>query len=224
MPSSVDTKDLGTMRNMIEWFDGYSACYNADPFKIEKMVDKRKDQEDEISRSWADIRQDVSDIISLPDSSEEVTKEQRKVKMYRPLSAILIFGSGLAVLLTTSLHLVLDRVALLGLLVVLFAVYAIVLFQWYRGTRRLYRMVREYYRSNGNKVSKQRSHIKSRAQDLIDILTVTVRTKKLDPAKYKMRLLHDDYSNIRVLKQDAQKNMDRPIFTSIVKARSPQED
>ena len=44
MPSSVETKDLGTMRNMIEWFDGYSACYNADPFKIEKMVDKRKDQ------------------------------------------------------------------------------------------------------------------------------------------------------------------------------------
>lgn len=220
---TVSEKDLGTLKNMIEWLDGYSACYNADPFKIERMVDKRKG-EDEITSAWSQVRQDVSDIITLPDSSEEITNANRRVRIYRPLSAILIFGSGLSVLLISGLRLTPNRLELLAILVVLFAIYATVLSLWYRGTRKLYRMVRDYYITNGGRVSKQKSHLKSVAQRLIDSLTLSVRTNKLDPEKYKMRLLHDDYSNIRVLKEQTPKNMDTAVYTSVVKARNPGQD
>jgi hypothetical protein len=215
-----DQPDLNTIRNMIEWFDGYAACYNADPFRIERMISKRK-EEDEISNAWSEIRSDVSDIITLPDSSEEIKETQRKTRIYRPLSAVLIFGSGLSILIISGLHLGLNRLDLLIALVVLLAVYALVLSLWYRSSRKLYRMVREYYRTYGSRASKQRAHIKSVNQGLIDLLTVTIRNNKLDPEKYKLKLLHSDYSNIRVLKEENPKNMDRPVYVSIVKARTP---
>jgi hypothetical protein len=220
---TVNEKDLGTLKNMIQWLDGYAACYNADPFKIEKMVNK-KEEEDEISNAWSQVRQDVSDIITLPDTSEEIASANKKVKIYRPLSAILIFGSGLSVLLLSGLRLTPNRVDILVILVVLFAIYATVLSLWYRGTRKLYRMVRDYYKAHGNRASKQRAHLKSEAQRLIDSLTLSVRSGKLDPEKYKMRLLHNDYSNVRILKEETPRNMDRPVYTSVVKARSPTQD
>ncbi len=216
---TVSDKDLGTLRNMIQWLDGYAECYNADPFKIEKMVNKKK-EEDEISNAWSQVRQDVSDIITLPDSSEEIANANKKVRIYRPLSAVLIFGSGLSVLLISGLHLTPNRVDVLAILVVLFAIYATVLTLWYRGTRKLYRMVREYYKTNGNRASRQRAHLKSVAQRLIDSLTLSVRANKLDPEKYKMKLLNNDYSNIRVLKEEKPRNMDILVYTSVVKARS----
>jgi hypothetical protein len=221
--TSLDQSDLKTVRNMIEWLDGYAAFYNADPFRIEKLVNKRKD-DDEVSKAWADTRSDVSDIITLPDSSEEIKEKQRKTRIYRPLSAVLIFGTGLSVLFISELHLGLNRFSLIGILLVLLAIYAIVIFLWYRSTRQLYRMVREYYKAYGNRASKQRAHIKSVNQRLIDLLTVNVRNNKLDPEKYKMRLFSNDYSNIRVLKEENQKNMDRPLYVSVVKARSPTQE
>jgi hypothetical protein len=148
--TSLDQSDLKTVRNMIEWLDGYAAFYNADPFRIEKLVNKRKD-DDEVSKAWADTRSDVSDIITLPDSSEEIKEKQRKTRIYRPLSAVLIFGTGLSVLFISELHLGLNRFSLIGILLVLLAIYAIVIFLWYRSTRQLYRMVREYYKAYGNR-------------------------------------------------------------------------
>lgn len=205
---------------MIEWFDGYAACYNADPFRIEKLVNKKK-EEDEVSKAWSAIRQDVSDIITLPDSSEEIKETQRKLRIYRPLSAVLIFGSGLSLLIISGLHLGLSRVTLLGVLVIFLAIYALVLSLWYRSSRNLYRMVREYYRAYGNRASKQRAHIKSVTQNLIDLMTATIRNEKFDPERFKIKLLHDDYSNIRVLKEENPKNLDRPLYVAVVKARSP---
>lgn len=205
---------------MIEWFDGYAACYNADPFRIEKLVNKKK-EEDEVSKAWSAIRQDVSDIITLPDSSEEIKETQRKSRIYRPLSAVLIFGSGLSLLIISGLHLGLSRVTLLGVLVVLLAIYALVLSLWYRSSRNLYRMVREYYKAYGNKATKQRAHIKYVTQNLIDVMTATIRNEQLDPERLKIKLLHDDYSNIRVLKEENPKNLDRPLYVAVVKARSP---
>lgn len=205
---------------MIEWFDGYAACYNADPFRIEKLVNKKK-EEDEVSKAWSAIRQDVSDIITLPDSSEEIKETQRKSRIYRPLSAVLIFGSGLSLLIISGLHLGLSRVTLLGVLVIFLAIYALVLSLWYRSSRNLYRMVREYYRAYGNKATKQRAHIKSVTQNLIDLMTATIRNEKFDPERFKIKLLHDDYSNIRVLKEENPKNLDRPLYVAVVKARSP---
>lgn len=212
--------DLKELRNMIEWFDGYAACYNADPFRIEKLVNKKK-EEDEVSKAWSAIRQDVSDIITLPDSSEEIKETQRKSRIYRPLSAVLIFGSGLSLLIISGLHLGLSRVTLLGVLVIFLAIYALVLSLWYRSSRNLYRMVREYYRAYGNKATKQRAHIKSVTQNLIDLMTATIRNEKFDPERFKIKLLHDDYSNIRVLKEENPKNLDRPLYVAVVKARSP---
>jgi hypothetical protein len=221
--TSLDQSDLKTVRNMIEWLDGYVAFFNADPFRIEKLVNKRKD-DDEVSKAWAETRSDVSDIITLPDSSDEIKEKQRKTRIYRPLSAVLIFGTGLSVLFISELHLGLSRFSLIGILLVLLAIYAIVIFLWYRSTRQLYRMVREYYKAYGSRASKQRAHIKSVNQRLIDLLTVNVRNNKLDPEKYKMRLFSNDYSNIRVLKEENQKNMDRPLYVSVVKARSPTQE
>lgn len=218
-----DQTDLKTLQNMIGWLDGYAACYNADPFRIEKLASKRRD-DDEVSKAWSEIRSDVSDVITLPDSSEEIKEKQRKTRIYRPLSAVLIFGSGLSLLVISGLHLNLNKLNLIFALIILLAIYAIVLSLWYRASRSLYRMVREYYRTYGNRVSKQRVHIKTVNQRLIDLLTVAVRNNKLDPEKYKMKLLHNDYSNVRVLKETNPKNMDRPLYVSIVKARSPSQD
>jgi hypothetical protein len=222
--TELDSSELNIVRNMIQWLDGYAAFYNADPFRIEKLVNKRKDENDEVSKAWAETRSDVSDIITLPDSSEEIKEKQRKTRIYRPLSAILIFGTGLSVLIISGLHLGLNRFSLIGVLVVLLAVYALVISLWYRSTRQLYRMVREYYRAYGSRASKQRAHIKSVTQGLIDLLTVNIRNGKLDPEKYKMKLFHNDYSNIRVLKEENPKNMDRPLYISVVKARSPSQE
>jgi hypothetical protein len=218
-----DQADLNTIKSMIEWLDGYAACYNADPFKIEKLVNKRK-EDDEVNKAWSESRSDVSDIITLPDSSDEIKETQRKTRIYRPLSAVLIFGSGLSVLIISGLHLGLNRINLIIALIGLLAIYVVVISFWYRASRNLYRMVREYYRTYGNRVSKQRAHLKSVTQHLIDLLTVNIRNNKLDPEKYKMRILHDDYSNIRVLKEENPKNMDRPVYVSVVKARSPSQE
>lgn len=204
---------------MIEWFDGYAACYNADPFKIEKLVNKRNDQDDEISRGWYEIRNDVSDIITLPDDSERIIAAQRKNRIYRPLSAVLVFGSGLSLLLVSGLHLTPSRLVILGLLVGLIAIYSITLWFWYRASKRLYRLVRDYYNQNMNKISKQRMHIRSVNQRLIDLLTARVRLDKLQPERYKMRLLHNDYSNIRILREEKSKSVDRTIYVSVVKAK-----
>jgi hypothetical protein len=221
--TSKDQADLNTVRSMIQWLDGYAACYNADPFRIEKLVNKRK-EDDEVSKAWSETRSDVSDIITLPDSSEEIKERQRKTRIYRPLSAVLIFGTGLSVLVVSGLHLGLNRFDLIIVLIVLLAIYALVISLWFRASRQLYRMVREYYRAHGSRASKQRAHIKSVTQRLIDLLTVTVRNNKLDPEKYKLRLLHNDYSNIRVLKEENPRNLDRPLYVSIVKARSPAQE
>ena len=220
--STKNKLDLNQLRNMIEWFDGYAATYNADPFKIERIVNKKK-EEDEVSKAWSEIRQDVSDIITLPDSSEEIVETQRKTRRYRPLSAILIFGSGLSLLLISGLHLGIGRLTLLAVLLILLAIYALVLYLWYQSSRNLYRKVREYYRTYGNRVSKQRAHIRTVNQRLIDLLTVTVRTEKLEPEKSKIKLLHNDYSNIRILKEENPRNMDRSVYVSVVKARSPSQ-
>jgi hypothetical protein len=216
-------KDLNTVRNMIEWLDGYAACYNADPFRIEKLVKKRNDDADEISKAWSESRSDVSDIITLPDSSEEIKEKQRKTRIYRPVSAVLIFGTGLSVLVISGLHIGLNRFDLIVLLAVMLAIYAFVIFFWYQATRQLYKMVREYYRKNGSRVSKQRAHLKSVTQRLIDFMTQSIRNNKLDPEKYKLKLLHNDYSNIKVLKKDSPKNMDRAVFLCAVKARTPNQ-
>lgn len=216
-------KELNAIKSMIEWLDGYAACYNADPFKIEKFVNKREDMEnDEVSEAWTEVRQDVADIINLPDSSQEVIALQKKIRLYRPISAALVFATGLAVLLITGLHITLGRDILLVALISLFAIYSVVLFYWYRGNKRLYNMVRKYYNSNGGKVSKQKNHIKLQVQHLIDVLTLAIRTDRIDPEKHEIKLYHKEYSNIRILREETLKNTEKHVYICAVKARQPQ--
>jgi hypothetical protein len=225
MPGSAGKRppDLKELQNMIQWFDGYAACYNADPFRIEKMVSKKK-EEDAVSKAWSEIRPAVSDIITLPDSSEEIVSTQKKNRIYRPISAVMIFGSGLSLLLISGLHLAFSRLNLLLVLVVLLTAYGLVIYSWYRANHKLYGMVREYYRTHGSSVSRQRANIKAQAQTLIDTLTMTIRNEKLDPERFKLKLLHNDYSNIRVLKEESRKGADLPVYLSVVKARAPSKD
>jgi len=214
---------LDTLRKMIEWFDGYAACHNADPFKIERLVSKKK-EEDEIVRAWSQIRSDVSDIISLPDSSKEIVKAQRKVQRYLPLYSVLLFASALPMLMLFATHIAVSHFALVGIFGIFVAAFCLVTVLRHRGNRRLYRMVREYYAANGGRVSRQRAHIKSVAQKLVNSLAVSVRTERLNPEDYKIRLFSKDYSNIKILKQEKASNTEGPIYTAIVKARNSSQE
>ena len=60
-------------------------------------------------------------------------------------------------------------------------------------------MVADNYEKLRGELAGQRKHVKAAAQRLIDVLASRVRASDETPEKYKLKLLHDDYSNIRIL-------------------------
>ena len=215
----IDPKQLS---QLISYLDGYSALSVADPSRIQRIV-KRNSDDPDISAVWREIGNDVQDIAALPSSSEEIMKLSGRLGILRPVImflGLIVFviyfvleGSGIMKRLG-ELGVVVFLAGFVGAYFAGFAVYFIY-------NRKLTNLVNAYFNEHGNEVARQRRHIKVVNQRLIDKLAAILRMSKTDPDKYRFALLHKDYANINVVKEDKNE-----IYTVTVKGsrKSPQAE
>ena len=216
----------GKLRNLaklISWLDGYAALRCVDPIKMERLAKSEGDSMDEVKRLWSDVREDVRDIASLPGSSTDIIKTSKYLNLSR--IAITLMGVGIVVifLLVSSFIPALTNTSVrLGILVVVAGGYYAVFFTYFLLSRRLNRLVADHYEKHQGEVAKQRKHIKAVTQKMIDVLAMRIRASSDGtPEKYKLKLLNDDYSNIKVLGPSGGRRQNEII--AVVKGRNASE-
>ena len=77
-------------------------------------------------------------------------------------------------------------------------------------------MVADNYEKHKSELAGQKKRIKAATQRLIDVLASRVRASDETPEKYKLKLLHDDYSNIKILGKSGRHDE----IVAVVKGRS----
>lgn len=198
MPKSVK---LGDIMKLLTWLDGYSAMAPVDPMRIKRMAEKYSEDHD-LSTAWKDVERDVWDIAHVPSSSPDIT---RLSKILSILKQVLLFA-GLIVFTAFIIGTGLGVLSFLGqyasvFFAILFVlVYLVGFGSYFYLDRRLTRRVDNWYDAHAGEISKQRKHIKQVNQRLIDKLAAEIRSKKVDPDKYRFVLMQKDYSNIVVHK------------------------
>ena len=221
---------LRNLAKLISWLDGYAALKCVDPMKIERLAKSEGESIDEVARVWSDVREDVRDIATLPGSSSEVVKISKYLNISRMAITLMGVGIILVFLVMSSLFSVLSNPSVrLGILIAVAGAYYVVFFSYFLLSRKLNKLVIGYYEKHQGEVAKQRRRIKIATQRLIDVLAMRIRASSDElPEKYKLRLFHDDYSNIRVLEGDnsTRKKPDAGQIIAVVKGRtiSPPEN
>ena len=203
------------MATLVTYLDGYAALSVIDPGKIQRII-KRNLEDRDISQVWGQIETDVSDIATLPSSSDEIMHLAKRVDVLKPLSMFLPLILLIAYIVLGALGLIskLGILGAVGFLVFLGAAYAIGIYLYISSTRKLSKVVAKYYDRHEATLSKQRRKIKLANQRLIDKIAMEIRSRDRDPEKYRFELLHNDYANIRVL---SDKNS---VYTVAVKGKT----
>lgn len=201
---------------LVTYLDGYAALSVIDPAKIQRII-KRNLEDRDIAQVWGQIETDVSDIATLPSSSDEIMHLAKRVDRLKPISMFLPLILLIAYIVLGALGLIskLGILGAVGFLVFLGAAYAIGIYLYISSTRKLSKVVAKYYDRHEATLSKQRRRIKLANQRLIDKIAMEIRSRDRDPEKYRFELLHNDYANIRVLSED--KNS---VYTVTVKGKS----
>ncbi len=211
--NTADPKDLS---NLVSLLDGYAALSIVDPQRIRRII-KRNSNDSDLQAAWKEISRDVDDISSLPSESEEVLKKSKVLGILRPVIMFLglIVFTIYFVLLGSGILRNLGQLGAYAFLIGFIAAYFVGFFVYFFLNRRLTRTVNTHYQKHMGEIARQRRHIKTVNQRLIDKLAMIVRSHDYDPAKYKFSLFHDDYANINVVSED--KNQ---IYKVTVKGKS----
>lgn len=211
--------NIDALTRVVVWLDGYVALSSVDPSKIERNVKKNSEHPDVVA-SWTEVKSDVQDIARLPSKSSEILRLSKRMRILRPLllyMGLLIFTVFIIlsnILSATSPGHTFYVIFIAAFVIAYFSGFAVyVVFD-----RKLRRLATEYCETHAGEVSRQRKHIKQVNQRLIDKLASSIRSKKLDPEKYKFILLHNDYSNIIVLREG--KNS---LYSVMVKGRKSED-
>jgi hypothetical protein len=215
--NSIAPKQLATMITLL---DGYAALSVTDPARIKRIAKNNSDDAD-VKAVWKEISKDVDDISGLPSDSDQIMKQSRLLGILRPVImflGLIVFTIYFVLLgMGVIAHLgVIGAYAFLGAFIGAYFVGFVV---YFRLNRRLTRTVNAYYENHLDEVARQRRHIKIVNQRLIDKLAMIVRSRDMDPKKYKFSLFHNDYVNINVVSED--KNS---IYTVTVKGKSLKQE
>ena len=211
---SVNPKQLSTLVSLL---DGYAALSVSDPNRIRKIAKSYSEDDPEIKSVWREISKDVDDISTLPSSSDDIVKQSRRLGILRPfmlflpLVVLTIYYALLGAHVITHLG-QFGAYAFLGIFI---GAYILSFLVYFSMNKKLSRTVNSYYDQHMGEIARQRRHIKTVNQRLIDRLAMIVRSEDRDPNKYKFSLFHDDYANINVVSED--KNS---IYTVTVKGKS----
>ena len=209
---------------MIYWLDGYAALSCVDPVKIDRLAKSEGSSIEEVQKVWSEVREDVREIASLPGSSKEIVKASRYLSFVRAGFTLMGVGIIAIFLLISSIHIFpifQSTTARFGLLIAVAIGYYIVFFVYFLLSRRLTRLVANHYEKHKGELARQRKHIKAATQRLIDVLAMLVRaSEEENPEKYKLKMLHDDYSNIHVIGKRNGGRGRRNEFIAVVKGRS----
>jgi len=205
---------------LISLLDGYAALSISDPARIKRIAKNNSDDPD-VKAVWKEISKDVDDISSLPSSSDQIMKLSRVLGILRPVIMFLglIVFTIYFILLGTGVIAHLGVVGAYAFLGAFIGAYFVGFAVYFMLNRRLTRTVNAYYENHMSEIARQRRHIKIVNQRLIDKLAMIVRSKDLDPKKYKFTLFHNDYVNINVISED--KNS---IYTVTVKGKSLKQE
>ena len=205
---------------MISLLDGYAALSISDPVRIKRIAKNNSDDPD-VKAVWKEISKDVDDISSLPSSSDQIMKLSRVLGILRPVIMFLglIVFTIYFILLGTGVIAHLGVVGAYAFLGAFIGAYFVGFAVYFMLNRRLTRTVNAYYENHMSEIARQRRHIKIVNQRLIDKQAMIVRSKDLDPKKYKFTLFHNDYVNINVISED--KNS---IYTVTVKGKSLKQE
>jgi hypothetical protein len=210
----IDPKQLASMVSLL---DGYAALSVSDPARIKKIAKGYSDEDQEIRGIWREISKDVDDISQLPSSSDSIVKQSRRlgilrpVMMFLPLIVLMVYY----VLLGSRLLGKIGEVGEYAFLIIFVGAYLASFVVYFSLNKKLSSSVNDYYNRHQGEIARQRRHIKTVNQRLIDKLAMIIRSQDEDPVKYKFSLFHDDYANINVISED--KNS---IYTVAVKGKS----
>lgn len=215
----MEKLNISALTKVVVWLDSYAALSSVDPTRIESIV-KKNSEHPEIVESWKEVKSDVQDIARLPSKSSEILHLSKRMRILRPLllyMGLLIFTVFIILsnlLIGTTPGHTFYLVFISSFVVAYFLGFAAYVFF----DRKLRQLATQYCEAHAGEVAKQRKHIKQVTQRLIDRLASTIRSKKLDPEKYKFVLLHNDYSNIIVMREG--KNS---VYSVMVKGRKPED-
>jgi len=215
--NSIAPKQLATMISLL---DGYAALSVTDPARIRRIA-KNNSEDTDVKGVWKEISKDVDDISGLPSDSDQIMKQSRLLGILRPVIMFLglIVFTIYFVLLGTGVIAHLGLIGAYAFLGAFIGAYFVGFAVYFRLNRRLTRTVNAYYENHLGDVARQRRHIKIVNQRLIDKMAMIVRSRDIDPKKYKFSLFHNDYANINVISED--KNS---IYTVAVKGKSLKQE
>ena len=211
--------NVNALTRVIVWLDGYAALSSVDPAKIDNSV-RKNSEHPEIVAFWTEIKSDVEDIARLPSKSSEILQLSKRMRILRPLllyMGLLVFTIFIIlsnVLIGTTPGHTFYLIFIVGFMIAYFCGFALYIFF----DRKLRHLATDYCEKHSGEVARQRRHIKQVNQRLIDRLASVIRSRKLNPNKYKFILLHKDYSNIIVLSET--KNS---VYSVIVKGRKTED-
>jgi hypothetical protein len=211
---SLDPKQLSTLVSLL---DGYAALSVSDPTKIKKIAKSYSEADPEIKSAWREISKDVDDISVLPSASDDIVKMSRRLGILRPIMLFLplIVLTIYYVLLGSKIITHLGQYSAYAFLAIFIGAYILSFLVYFQMNKKLSLLVNTYYEQHMGEIARQRRHIKTVNQRLIDRLAQIVRSEDRDPAKYQFSLFHDDYANINVVSED--KNS---IYKVTVKGKS----
>jgi len=210
----TDPKQLATLVSLL---DGYAALSVSDPARIKKIAKSYSEDDPEIKGAWRDISKDVDEISTLPSESAAIVKQSKRLAILRPLMMFLplIVLTFYYVLLGARILSRLGSYGAYAFLGIFVAAYLLSFLVYFSLNKKLSRTVNDYYDKHMGEIARQRRHIKTVNQRLIDRLAQIVRSDDRDPIKYKFSLFHNDYANINVISED--KNS---VYTVTVKGKS----
>jgi hypothetical protein len=212
----ISQKDSG-IAQMITWFDGYSTLHLVDPLRIERLLKSRSGSD--LDLVWKNVKKDISAIVELPASSEQVKKFSRLASYARLASMIL---AGVSFVILILIYFFQSRLKLQGdqiiapALVIAF-LYVMIMVSLF-ASRRMNSAVRSYYQEHSHELSKSTARLKEAAQTLIDRLQRDVTSHNLDPMQYKFKIFQTDYRNITVLRGNGLRH------SAIVKVKTPRKE
>lgn len=211
--------NVNALTRVIVWLDGYAALSSVDPAKIDNSV-RKNSEHPEIVAFWTEIKSDVEDIARLPSKSSEILQLSKRMRILRPLllyMGLLVFTIFIIlsnVLIGTTPGHTFYLIFIVGFMIAYFCGFALYIFF----DRKLRHLATDYCEKHSGEVARQRRHIKQVNQRLIDRLASVIRSRKLDPNKYKFILLHKDYSNIVVLRETR-----NSVYSVMVKGRKTED-
>lgn len=215
-PLRRGTERASLIARLISWFDSYVELYTIDPVRIEKAL--KNYEGTDLDQIWKSVKNDVDDIVDLPTKSPDIEKYSKRASRSRVLS--MLVGAGTFVVLIIYLYFQ-SQLKFLGgqdLVILVPAAMIALLYGFFMytmlSTRALNKAMRTFYDQHAGELSKQKSHMRDAAQQLIDRLSREIYSHGFETDRFKFRLFHSNYKNIAVVGKSGEK------FVSIIKPRN----